>query len=501
MNRKSQNIRNVISSTMLQIVTIVSGLIIPRLLIRSFGSNVNGLVSSISQLSNYISLLEGGVASVMMANLYKPLYDKNRKKISEVFNTMVHFFHRISMIFVAYQIVLAMVYPFAVDTGYNWNYVFSLTLILGISIFVQYNFSLSARLLLEADNKLYITKSIQTLVVVCNTALTYIGVKVYPNIHVIKAVSALVFTLQPVLYNYYIKKYYNLDKSVKPDLSVLAQRWNGFGINLAAFVHFNTDITILTIFSSLMIVSVYNVHLYVAMGIRQLMLSIIICFVPTLGKRLVENNEQQLRAYFEDYEFFTFYICSVAFSIGASLIVPFIRLYTHGIADTNYHQPIFAILLVTSEWLYCIREPYLELSYQANRFKNIKLYAYFEAAINIILSIAFVRHFGLIGIMIGTICGILYRTIMQVFYSNIILPKAGAYFTKYFVSMLAAGITCNYIIRKLPVYYKDGTYAFLVLTVVTCFITVIFFSVVSLVLYKDKMHVWVNYVLKMMKKS
>ena len=68
---------NVISSLLFQILTIINGFIIPRLILSYFGSDVNGLTTSISQFLTYISLIEGGITGVIMASLYKPLYEKD----------------------------------------------------------------------------------------------------------------------------------------------------------------------------------------------------------------------------------------------------------------------------------------------------------------------------------------------------------------------------------------------------------------------------------------
>ena len=40
---------------------------------RNFGSEINGLVSSITQFLSFISLLEGGLGAVVLAELYLPI--------------------------------------------------------------------------------------------------------------------------------------------------------------------------------------------------------------------------------------------------------------------------------------------------------------------------------------------------------------------------------------------------------------------------------------------
>ena len=70
---KKVTLVNIVSNIILQIVTILSGFVIPKLILEYFGSNVNGLVSSLNQFLSYINLLEGGITGVVAANMYKPL--------------------------------------------------------------------------------------------------------------------------------------------------------------------------------------------------------------------------------------------------------------------------------------------------------------------------------------------------------------------------------------------------------------------------------------------
>ena len=72
------NKKNAISSLALQLATIAQGLILPKLILGAFGSEVNGLVSSITQFLSFISLLEGGLGAVVLAELYGPIEKKER---------------------------------------------------------------------------------------------------------------------------------------------------------------------------------------------------------------------------------------------------------------------------------------------------------------------------------------------------------------------------------------------------------------------------------------
>lgn len=70
------NRKNLITSIVYQFSVIISGLILPRLLISTFGSEINGLVSSITQFLSFITLFEGGVGAAVLAELYLPIEKK-----------------------------------------------------------------------------------------------------------------------------------------------------------------------------------------------------------------------------------------------------------------------------------------------------------------------------------------------------------------------------------------------------------------------------------------
>ena len=85
---------NAVASVTLQIVTIINGLIVPRLILESFGSELNGIVLSINQFLSYISLAEGGVTGVVSASLYRALRRRDMGSAKSIYDTMTFFCKR-----------------------------------------------------------------------------------------------------------------------------------------------------------------------------------------------------------------------------------------------------------------------------------------------------------------------------------------------------------------------------------------------------------------------
>ena len=418
MNKKKVTLINIISNIVLQIANIFSWFIIPKIILSYFGSNVNGLVSSITQFLSYITLIEGGITSVVMANLYKPLVNNDTEKISAIVKTSKQFYRKIGFIFVVYCIALAIIYPIIFNTGFDYFYVFSLVIVLSINLLIQYMYSLAFKNLLNADKKGYVVSFVQTLILILGIMLSYVSVIIYPSIHILKLITGLLFILQPIVYNKYIKKHYDISYDVKEDKNLLEERWNGFAINIAAFIHNCTDIAILTIFTDLATVSIYSVYSIVTSGLISIFNAVSNAIVPTIGHAYANGNIEELNKKMDLYEFITFNSVFYMFTIAGLLITPFVMIYTSGIKDADYNQFIFGILLVLAEALYLIKFPHLNLAYSANKFKNLTIPAFIEAGINIIVSLILVNKLGLIGVVIGTICAMAYRMVYQVYFST-----------------------------------------------------------------------------------
>lgn len=407
---------NIFTSLMLQITTAVSGILLPRFILQKYGSDVNGLLSSITQFLGYITLLESGIGGVIKASLYKPLADKNYNEVSGVINACKNFFKYIAYIFIVYLIAVAIGIPFLpANKIFSFEFIFWLVLILGINVFMQYYFSISYQMLIQSDQLGYIVDSLQIFTIIGNMVIVIILIKFNFNIHIVKLGSAIVYLARPIFLNWYIKKHYPLSNKIEPNKKAISQRWDGLGHHIAYFVHKNTDIVILTVFSSLKEISIYSIYNMVVVNIQALVSSFSNAFSATLGN-IISKQENILKRFFLAYETFLYVVSNIIFSVTMFMIVPFILIYTSGISDANYNNSIFALLIVISEYIYTVRGSYNNLVSCKGHFKQTKKYAFIEAGINIILSLIFVNKLGIVGVAIGTLIAMLFRLISFIWY-------------------------------------------------------------------------------------
>ena len=78
-------ILNIAGSITTQLISILIAFITPKLMISYYGSELNGLVSSASQVVQYFTLFEGSVAAAAGFPLFKALKDKDTDRINGIF--------------------------------------------------------------------------------------------------------------------------------------------------------------------------------------------------------------------------------------------------------------------------------------------------------------------------------------------------------------------------------------------------------------------------------
>lgn len=409
---------NSISPLIYQATTIICGFILPRLILGHFGTEVNGLVNSITQFLGIIAFLELGVGAVVQSSLYKPLADNDNVTVSKVIASADKFFRRLGYVLAIYVIAMLFYYPYLVKQ--NFSFTFTATLIIAISIrsFAQYFFGIVNRLLLLADQKAYIQYIAQTLAVITNTLGCYILIVFDCSVQVVYGMTSVIFFLQPLAIHLYIKKHYALNRKIHYDVEPIKQKWNGIAQHIAAVILTGSDTVILTVFSSLVNVSIYAVYYLPMSGSRLIIMSMISGIMALIGNLWAKQDLKELRKVFAWTEWLIHTGTTLIFTLTAILIVPFVQVYTHGVSDANYIQPLFGVLLVAANSGHCLRLPYNIMILAAGHYKQTQHNYIIAAVMNIVISIIGVKQFGLIGVTLGTLAAMVYQTVWMAWYNS-----------------------------------------------------------------------------------
>lgn len=212
-SRASRAKKNIYISAISQVLTIICGFITPQLLIKGFGSEAYGATSSITQFLAYITLLEGGVAGVARAALYKPLADGDADKIGVIVAELKRFFFVVGCIFLGYVIILACSFKRISNIEcFDWCSTFLLVLAISISTFTQYFIGITYSVILQAGQRQYITNAVNIITMVINTAMIVVLVHFGANLIFVKFFSSIIFVSRPFMMKLYVDRSFAIAK-------------------------------------------------------------------------------------------------------------------------------------------------------------------------------------------------------------------------------------------------------------------------------------------------
>lgn len=455
MKRKTKLMLNSASSLTYQLITIICGFVLPRFFLTNYGSEVNGVVSSITQFLGFISLAECGVGAVVQSTLYKPLADKNTALVSKIVVSSERFFRRIAYVLLGYTAVLMVVYPLIAIDSFDYHYTLILIFVISISTFAQYYIGMTYKLLLNADQLGFIQYTIHAIALVFNTVICVFLMQNGASVQIVKLTTSLIFLVQPILLSIIAKRKYCIDYKVVLTEEPIKQKWNGLAQHIATVVLGNTDVAVLTLLSTLENVSVYAVYHLVVNGVKQIVVSTTNGFQAMFGNMLAKNEINELNSSFERIEWLLHTLVTFVFSVTAVLIIPFVRIYTSGITDADYIVPTFAYMITLAQASYCLRLPYNIMVLAAGHYKQTQWSAIIEAIINIAVSVILVFRFGLIGVALGTLVAMVYRTIYLANYlrKNILYRKM-YHFIKHLIVDVLATMILFVIVSEFSSFYE-----------------------------------------------
>ena len=408
---------NTITSLIYEVITIISGFILPRLIMGQYGSSINGLVNSITQFIGIIAFLELGVGKVVQSSLYKPLAHHDDEQISKVMVSANKFFHRIAEIMLIYIVGLILVYPYISGQQFSWLYSATLIAAMSISSFAQYYFGIANRLLLTADQKGYIQYTAQALTLIFNTIACVILIQYGCSIHIVKLTTSLIFLVRPLFLAWYVNRHYKIDYKITYGEEPIKQKWNGMAQHVAYVVLNDTDTIVLTVLGTFAEVSIYSVYHLVVYGVKRLFTSMMNGIEAYLGNLWAQNDSERLQTTFGWTEWIVHTAVVFVFGCTGFLILPFVQVYTDGVTDANYIQPVFAALIVMAHACHCLRLPYNLMIFAAGHYKQTQNNYIYATIINLVVSVITVKAWGLVGVAIGTLVSMFYQTVWMAFYN------------------------------------------------------------------------------------
>lgn len=405
-----------VTSMVYQIIKMICGFITSRLVILAYGSSWNGVLSSIIKFLSVFLIAQVGINGATRVALYKSLAKNDIKKTSGIIRANDTYYRRLSLYLILYVILLAVLMPNIIKSNINKYEIALMVVIMGASEFANNCWGINSKILLAAGQFNYITNIVQAVSVICNAIFFWIIVKTGGSVFIAKSASSIVYGLVPIILFLITRKIFHIDKNAAPDYTAIKGRKDVIANSLSNIVHTNVDIFFLSFFCIDMELSVYTLYYVVADGLTKIFQVITNGIEAGFGNMWTRGEMSNIKKRIKEFEFIMDFLAVLLFGCMIVLIVPFMAIYMKDAHDVNYQRFALGMCIAVEQILMCARTPYVLLVQAAGHYKQVKVGAYMEAGINILLTFILVVKIGIIGAILGTIVANLFRTIQYGWY-------------------------------------------------------------------------------------
>jgi len=384
--RSLSTLKNMIMSLTYEIMLVLFGLIVPRLIIETYGSEVNGLTSTITHILTILNLLQAGAVGASIFRMYKPVADKDYLEISKIIDSSRRYFYKIGVIFLLLVLIVTPFMSVGTESALAVWEKASAFIILGINGAFYFFFTSWFDILFSSHQKRFIL-SIASIA----DKLLYYGllfIIIFLKLHFIwMYVAVLLATFGKIVFLYviYCKQFKSLLVKVTPDPSFKIQNKGYLLCNqIASQAVDGMPTVMITSLTGLASASVYAVYNLVQNMIKMVVHTIQLSVSEVFGNLVVSEGEERVRRVYELMEFVFFLAAIILCCCAGFLFMPFIYLYTDcNSLDVTYIYPLLAIIIVAYDATYCMYMPVYTLTNVYGLFKETYLQAVICAVIAI----------------------------------------------------------------------------------------------------------------------
>lgn len=404
---KTENsIRNSMWAMISNIVAILIGLIVQHIFLKILSVEYLGINGLFSNIISMLGIVELGIGSAIIYNLYKPIVENNTNLIKKLLNFYKKSYYIIGMIVFIFGIILI---PFLhllvgeISLDINIKFIYFLFLIdIVFSYFLSYK-----RSILQADQRNYIINMVHIAYLISMNSMQLLVLYITKNYYLYLIVKIMFRILENVIISIIADKKYpylrqkdkeKLEGPIKLDIITKVRAL--FFHKIGTFIISGTDNIIISKFLGVITVGMYSNYYLIINSVTTLFSQILYGVSASVGHLLTENNSEKSYNIFNKLRFINFWIASFSSICICVIIQPFIDIWIGNKYWLTYETVIVlsikAFLDLMSNCFYIYKET-------AGIFKEDKYVPIIQSVLNIVVSILLVRILGIVGVFLGTI--------------------------------------------------------------------------------------------------
>lgn len=423
---------------------IVMGFLTRKLFVDNLGVEYLGLNGLLHNILGVTTLLEGGFATSVIYNMYKPLAENDQPRILALLQLYKKVYRYIALGIFIFSLLL---YPFI---GYFIKDADSLDCVSVVYFIFVFNsligyFSAYKWSLINAAQKNYKL----TLITLCyqlGLYLVRIPILLYMHNYILYLLGDSLLCL---LMNYAVVKKadsifpyvktnvrYQVEPSVKAN--IIQNMKYIFIINIGTYLMHSTDNIIISSFVGISIVGLYSNYTLITGIIQTMVRQILNSFADSMGDLVASESSERVYEVYKTIFFVNFLAVSIPCIILYCTLTPFISWWL----GEEYQMPMTILsIIIFNFYIMQMRESAITLKGKSGIFYPDRYTTLLQGIINVFLSIAFVKLWGLAGVLLGTGLSVLSIGFWQyprICYKYIFKKSLWLYFRQYVIYTIAA---------------------------------------------------------------
>lgn len=404
--RSVYSVKNAIFAMISNIVTILIGLVSQAVFLKTLGTEYLGVNGLFSNILSMLGIIELGIGSAIIYNLYRPIAEGNKEKIKSLMNFYKKSYRIIALVV---SLIGLSIIPFLgsivgeVSIKENIVYIYILCL---IDVVASYLLSYK-RSILYASQKTYITNIIHIGYLFVMNLLQIIILLLTKNYILYLSIKIICRIVENIVITYIANKMYpyikeknveEIDQNTKTDIITKVK-----GLifhKIGSFIVLGTDNIIISKFLGVVTVGLYSNYNLIIQAVSNLFSQIFDSITASVGNLLVEDNVQKSYRIYKNMLMVNSWIFTFATAAIICLITPFIKIW---IGEQYLLENSVLVVLMINFYIQGMRKTNLTFKGAAGIFHEDRFFPLIESVVNIIASIFFLHFFGLAGVFLGTI--------------------------------------------------------------------------------------------------
>lgn len=437
--RTKNSIKNIYISILTQIIITLLGFISRKVFIDSLGTEYLGVNGLLTNVLSMLSLVEGGIGSSIVYNLYKPLAENNQPKVIALVQLYKKIYGVLAIVIFLLSLTL---YPFLGVFMKSESAITSINIIYFIFVAKNMISYLNAHKwsLINADQKGYVLAKYNLVFNIITTISKIIILMLTKNYILFLLIETGIFIIQNLWngkivnqrYTYIkTKKKYSIEREVKNNLITNVKAL--FLHNIGSYCVFGTDNILISAFISVKAVGLYSNYTMIIGQLSSLLTPIIGGIGASVGNLIAIESKEKNYEVFNVIYLINFWIYGVCAIFLYNLLEPFINWW---LGEGLLLDKLTFIIILINFYISGMRSSVITFKTKAGIFNNDKYVPLIEAVINLGSSIILVKYFGLAGIFMGTTISTITLPLWiqsKLVYNNVFNKSVNQYFKKYFL--------------------------------------------------------------------